>query len=232
MIKTGLFIYCISLIILSVSCGGGGGGSSTTTATTSTDSVETVTYALTFTSEWSSTTHPTDFPSSAHYSGLIGMTHSSNNLLWQKGTLASTGIKDMAETGGKAQLSSEVSAFISAGTANAEISGSGISNTPGTITVTFTTDSRFPLVSVVSMIAPSPDWFVGVNSTNLMGNGSFVSGKTIDLFPYDAGTDSGSTYTSVNSVTSPFENIQELTGSPFLNGSSVQRLGQFVFTKQ
>lgn len=45
------------------------------------------------------------------------------------------------------------------------------------------------------MIDPSPDWFVGVSRLELcLDNGSWVESKVLDLFPWDAGTDSGPTY--------------------------------------
>jgi hypothetical protein len=40
-----------------------------------TPSEEEAKYELTFNALWSSATHPVDFPSSPHFSGLIGMTH-------------------------------------------------------------------------------------------------------------------------------------------------------------
>lgn len=50
-------------------------------------------------------------------------------------------------------------------------------------------------MSFVSMIDPSPDWFVGVSRLELcLDNGSWVESKVLDLFPWDAGTDSGPTY--------------------------------------
>lgn len=50
-------------------------------------------------------------------------------------------------------------------------------------------------MSFVSMIDPSPDWFVGVSRLELcLENGSWVESKVLDLFPWDAGTDSGPTY--------------------------------------
>ena len=57
--------------------------------------------------------------------------------------------------------------------------------------MTFDIDVDSPLVTHVSMIAPSPDWFVGVNSLSLLEGGSFMSSVVIQLFAYDAGTDSG-----------------------------------------
>ncbi len=40
-----------------------------------TPSAEEAKYELTLNALWSSATHPVDFPSSPHFSGLIGMTH-------------------------------------------------------------------------------------------------------------------------------------------------------------
>ena len=58
-------------------------------------------YRLTFNATWSAQTHPNEFPSSAHFSGLIGMTHNGNAMLFTSGEVASDGIKKMAETGNK-----------------------------------------------------------------------------------------------------------------------------------
>lgn len=44
-------------------------------------------------------------------------------------------------------------------------------------------------------IGPSPDWVVGVNGLNLcLKNCTWIENLTVDLYPYDAGTDSGITY--------------------------------------
>jgi len=80
-------------------------------------------YKLTFNASWSAQTHPNDFPSSAHFSGLIGMTHNGNTMLFAKGEIASDGIKNMAETGGKNPLEAEIQNLITIGTAETLISG-------------------------------------------------------------------------------------------------------------
>jgi hypothetical protein len=62
------------------------------------------------------------------------------------------------------------------------------------------------------MVAPSPDWFVGVNSLDLRDeNGQWHQQFTISLEVLDAGTDSGETYTSEDLDTRPKEAIQLLT---------------------
>lgn len=51
------------------------------------------------------------------------------------------------------------------------------------------------LVSLASMLGPSPDWIVGISSINLcLINCSWINEISFDLEPFDAGTDSGITY--------------------------------------
>lgn len=46
------------------------------------------------------------------------------------------------------------------------------------------------------MLGPSPDWIVGVSALELCSrNCTWVENKTLNLYPWDAGTDSGITYT-------------------------------------
>ena len=52
------------------------------------------------------------------------------------------------------------------------------------------------------MIAPSPDWFVGVSSFNLCDNGEWIDDKTIELFGYDGGSRQGTAYALGGTITS------------------------------
>mmetsp|Transcript_8714 Transcript_8714/g.12736 ORF Transcript_8714/g.12736 Transcript_8714/m.12736 type:complete len:104 (-) Transcript_8714:111-422(-) len=60
------------------------------------------------------------------------------------------------------------------------------------------------------MIAPSPEWLVGLTGTTKVCNES--TGEFIDmeklLTPFDAGTDGGSTYTAGNDPLDPWEPIR------------------------
>lgn len=62
-------------------------------------------------------------------------------------------------------------------------------------------------LSLMVKLIPSPDWFVGVDSINLCEGSQWKQEVTIDLQPYDAGTDSGFTFSSPNFPSSPPENI-------------------------
>lgn len=185
------------------------------------------TYQVTFDAAWSQQNHPTDFPGNPHFSGLIGGTHQGTHTFWELGALASPGMESMAETGSKTSLTSEVNSAISHGTAEFLLSGGSIGTSPGSVSMTFQVTSDFPAVTLVSMIAPSPDWFVGVDGLELLQNGSWADHVAIDLTAYDSGTDSGTQYTSANSDTNPADPIFEITGYPFFGVS----LGTFTFTK-
>jgi hypothetical protein len=78
-------------------------------------------YKLTFNATWSSSTHPNDFPSNPHFSGLIGMTHNADIKLFEVDKKATDGIKNMAETGGKSPLSDEIDQLITEKKQNLEL---------------------------------------------------------------------------------------------------------------
>ncbi len=189
---------------------------------------EVVEYEVVFEATWSEATHPQDFPPGPHFSGLIGGTHNADVTFWQEGELASLGIEQMAEVGSKTSLTNEVTASIDTGEAFSVISGGGISSSPGSVTLTFQVSDTHSLVTLVSMIAPSPDWFVGVSNLDLRNTDGIWQGEVVvDLDPYDAGTDSGTTFTSGNADTQPPDLITNLNDSfPFMGTSP---LGTFTF---
>ncbi|UCF13750.1 MAG: spondin domain-containing protein [Thermoplasmatales archaeon] len=190
-----------------------------------------VTYEVVFNATWSEETHPDDFPSNPHFSGLIGATHNSEVFFWREGELSSSGIKSMAETGSKRPLNIEVLRAILHRTAFRIISGGVINPSPGSVSLEFKVSKNFPLVTLVSMVAPSPDWFVGVDSLSLYENGSFVNEKTVVLYAYDAGTDSGTNYTSPDDPTDPPVPVFKIEGYPFFYDDELVPVGTFTFRK-
>jgi hypothetical protein len=52
----------------------------------------------------------------------------------------------------------------------------------------------------------------------------------VELLPYDAGTDSGVSYTSPDDSTDPPEVIRMLAEEPFVVDGSVPSLGTFTFS--
>ena len=71
--------------------------------------------------------------------------------------------------------------------------------------------NMYSMVSLITMIAPSPDWFVGVDSYDLCGMNGWIEKVTMDLLPWDAGTEDGLTYKLDNTETNPVDVIMRIT---------------------
>ena len=68
---------------------------------------------------------------------------------------------------------------------------------------------QYSRVSLISMFAPSPDWFVGVDSHDLCGSdGKWKDISPMDLLPWDAGTENGKEFASTDIATTPQDFIK------------------------
>lgn len=190
-------------------------------------------YSVAFNATWSQATHPSNWPANPHFSGLVGGTHNASVHFYRLGEAASEGIRLMAEQGQKTTLLNEIAPAIASGTAHLQLSGGGIGLSPGNVALTFPAPMRrdFSLVTLVSMIAPSPDWFVGVDSLDLIENGQWVTNKTVTLYGLDAGTDSGVSYQSPDQVTTPRGVVTQFTDFPALVNGQIVPFGTYAFTR-
>jgi hypothetical protein len=191
-------------------------------------------YQVVFNATWSQQTHPFNWTTNAHWSGLVGGVHNSGTNFFRDGTLASEGIRLMSELGQKPQLLAEVGGAITNGTALFQLSGGGIRPSPGTVSLTFPQPMTrdYPLVTLCSMIAPSPCWFVGVDSLNMISNGSWRTNVVITLYGMDAGTQtSNMTYEGPYTVNSPHVPTILMTGFPALQNGVIVPFGTFTFTR-
>jgi len=190
-------------------------------------------FQVVFDASWSQATHPSNWPSGPHFSGLVGGTHKAAVHFYRTNETASEGIRLMAEKGQKTTLLDEIAPAITNSNAQLHLSGGGISPSPGSATLIFPAPMRrdFPLVTLVSMIAPSPDWFVGVDSLSLIENGEWVTNKVVTLYGMDAGTDSGPSYESPDQVTMPRGVITEFTNFPALVNGQIVPFGTYTFMR-
>ncbi len=188
---------------------------------------ETADYEVIFDATWSAQTHPNEFPPGAHFSNLVGGTHDSNAVFWAPGELASFGIERMAEAGSTGNLLLEIDAEITAGSADQGFTGSGGINSPGQTTLSFTANLDHPELTLVTMVAPSPDWFLGVHGLSLLDGGWWIPEQVVDLFAYDAGTDDGTTFIATDADSDPPQPIS-LLGPPIEPGVP---LGQFTIRR-
>jgi hypothetical protein len=182
---------------------------------------------------WNSTNSQTDYPENAHFSKLIGWSHSLDSEFMSVGSKATVGIKNMAETGNNEELEKEINERIESNEFLELIIGSGLTTGIGDIETEINVNKEYSAVTFASMIAPSPDWYVAAVNVNLLEDNSFVDQKTVELVVYDAGTDSGSTYTSTNSPTNPAADIYKFVDEPLGNGTSIPySIGTIEFLKQ
>ena len=173
-----------------------------------------VLYRVTFEATWSAATHA-GFPADGHFSSLTGFSHRAETLLFKDGEPASLGIKNMAELGNSTALRSEINALRGRGAALGLFAGGGGTGSPGAVADTIRLDAAHPRLTVVTMIAPSPDWFAALESENLRGlDGQWVASRRVAARSYDAGTDSGPTFTAPDQATLPAAAIVPLRLPP------------------
>uniref|UniRef100_A0A668AMA4 Spondin 2b, extracellular matrix protein n=1 Tax=Myripristis murdjan TaxID=586833 RepID=A0A668AMA4_9TELE len=158
---------------------------------------ETAHYSLTFTGKWTQAAFPKQYPvyrPPAQWSNLIGVTHSSDYHMWQRNEFASNGVREFTEKGEAWTLIKEI-----------EAAGERIQSVYGIFSA--------PALSFIVRIVPSPDWFVGVDSLDLCDGDRWKESVSLELFPYDAGTDSGFTFSSPNFETIPQDKVTQITSS-------------------
>ncbi|CAL7938661.1 unnamed protein product [Xylocopa violacea] len=189
-------------------------------------------YEVTFEGLWSRNTHPKDFPSKGwliRFSDVIGASHTVDYRFWQYNGLASSGLRQVAELGSTRKLESELKNQSEHIRTIIKARGISYPNVTGKTFAVFRVDRKHHLMSLVSMIDPSPDWIVGVSGLELcQADRTWIEHKELNLYPYDAGTDSGITYLSPDSPTEPQEPIHRITStypndsrSPFYDPSGL-----------
>ena len=94
--------------------------------------------------------------------------------------------------------------------------------------------ANFSKVSIITMLAPSPDWFIGIDSVDLCDNGKWRESMNVTMLPpWDAGTDDGTTFSASNAATNPPVDIFQITNSmsgAFNDPNPIPSLGEFRFT--
>ena len=174
-------------------------------------------YAVTFRGAWTSAVTPGGVVGGAHFSRLIGGVHNAAVTFLESGEMSSAGVEAMAEVGGWTGLRGEVLA--AAPDALSSISGDTDSiSATGSQSLTASLSTEHPRVTLVTMIAPSHDWFVGVSGLSLLDSeGLWLRSHAANLYPWDAGTEDGTGFSLSPSVaTSPPGVIESIRGTgPF-----------------
>jgi hypothetical protein len=186
-------------------------------------------YRVTININWTGATHPGTLPGNAHVSSPIIAVHGAPGAMFAVGGQASSGIEAMAERG-------------TTGTLVAELAGNDqvtrvatVSGVPapavGSRTVDLDVLQRGHRISLVTMLAPSPDWFVGFADRATFVDGQWIDSVTFPLGNYDAGTDSGSSFTSANADTQPQQPISGPDDATFATAAARNPFGTVTITR-
>ncbi len=184
----------------------------------------TAVYTVEFRGDWTTAVTPDGVPGGAHFSRLIAAVHDAGVTFLESGEAASPGVESMAEIGGTSILRSEVTGAgaNALGVVQGDTSSIGPTAT-NSLTVTLTTGH--PLVTLVTMIAPSPDWFIGVSGLSLLDpGGNWLSSHEVQLYPWDAGTENGDEFSLSNPATSPRGVITSIRGTGKFSTESIATL--------
>ena len=114
--------------------------------------------------------------------------------------------------------------------------GSGITNTGTRIVNDIEVNTNYSLVSAITMIAPSPDWFTGVHDYNLCNdsNGKWLEKRVKDLNLYDSGTDDAPRFVHTDTPSKPPVPIFLITNKhegSLKSNKTIRRFGTFTFEK-
>ena len=187
---------------------------------------QTITYQVKFEGNWTLASTPGGVVGGAHFTTLIGGVHGSGVTFWAAGQQASSGVEQVAELGSTPTFRSEVEASSHTRSVIQEgVSGGGT----GTATFSIEVTRTHPLVTLLSMIGPSPDWFVGVSGVSLLDSSDqWRQSHVVDLFPYDAGTEDGTEFSLSNAATNPQGVITGIAGT---GKFSNVRMARLTFTR-
>mmetsp|Transcript_50438 Transcript_50438/g.57114 ORF Transcript_50438/g.57114 Transcript_50438/m.57114 type:complete len:278 (-) Transcript_50438:233-1066(-) len=174
-----------------------------------------VTYSCTFTNTWSSENHPFNYPGSAHWSPPVIAAHGNKYTMWKPGEMASNGVKIVAETGSPGTLKVEVDDAMQENKAGDVINGGVQFNrdTQEQMLPDIALTPWFDMMSSITMVAPSPDWYTGFYNVKPVDPSSMVWYESFEIptYPWDAGTDEGDDFNSSNQAQDPRVPILQLT---------------------
>lgn len=190
------------------------------------DEDETATYELELDITWSAETNPLDFPLGGHLSSVIAATHHGRYTMFRDGDTASSGLELVAENGRPSIMKAEMAEAQRRDRLDTIVEAGALKEVPGQVTVMITAKKSHPLLSFVTMIAPSPDWFTGAADISLIQDDRWIEQQEITLWAWDSGTDSGDTYTAQNLDTQPQQSVRLVTTPHFLNEAGLVPFGR------
>lgn len=178
------------------------------------------TYTVDLTTLFSEDMFPEDYPAGANFGAVVAVIHSPNIDIFETGEIASEGMAAYAENGDAGALSSFISSDL-----GEENEGQFFLQTEGTVDasgsisfdVTFT-PARTSL-TLIAKLNPSPDWFIGISSFDIVSDNDLIDDADFNLILLDAGSKAGTTYSSSDMNENAV--IGGSSDAPFANGAPI-----------
>ena len=189
-------------------------------------------YTVIIKSTWTKATFPLEYPSDGHFSGMIGASHNVRYAIFAVGKRPTRGLERLSEEGKHSPLNDEIKHAIDQGNALMLFESGGLKNWNDSMVATVRVDPAHPLVDVVNMVAPSPDWFTGATGVNLIENGAWVSSRRVVLRAYDSGGDDGTTYKAPDKDANPKKATTRSTNRHFVVRGSAQPVAVLTFVRK
>src|SRR6266704_2443330 len=167
-------------------------------------------YTVIVKSTWTKTTHPFEYPSGAHFSGMIGASHNAKYSGFAVGRRPTPGLERLSEEGKHSPLDTEIQSAIDQGNALMEFESGGLKNWKDSMVSSVRVDSAHPLVDVVNMVAP----------------------KTLTLPAYDSGGDDGKTYKAPDRDANPKKPTTRLADRHFVIHGRVKPVAILIFVRK
>ena len=175
-------------------------------------------YTISFKGAWTSAVTPDGVPGGARFSRLVGGVHNAAVAFLESGGTASAGVEAMAERGTLLWPTLLLEVQASPDALDSLIGATNSISATGSESLATTLTTQHPRVTLVTMIVPSHDWFVGVSGLPLLdSSGLWRRSHVVELYPWDAGTEDGTDFSLDPSVaTAPQGVIASLRGTgPF-----------------
>jgi spondin N len=189
-------------------------------------------YTVIIKSTWTKANFPLEYPSDAHFSGMIGASHNARYTIFAVGRRPTRGLERLSEEGKHSPLNDEIDKAVEQGSALMRFESGGLKNWNDSMVATVRVDPAHPLVDVVNMVAPSPDWFTGATNVNLIENGAWVARRHIVLPAYDSGGDDGTTYKAPDKDANPKKPTTRNTNRHFVVHGKVQPVATVTFVRK
>ena len=166
-------------------------------------------------------------PTNTTFGSVAFATHESTVSYFNAGEVASAGLKAFAETGSTGLLVEEFAAQTNGANVYPAKRNGGTFPQGATAAQVFESHRASrgqDHLTFVASLSESPDWFVGARNIELRPGGVWIEELEVDLFAWDAGTDSGTDWDSADSATDPPASVTSLKGVGKFSDTPVAKL--------